>query len=154
MDERAAVSASGYRSGLELYGSRYNGENPATRCLFCIVWVGVVYRGRTVPVVWQVVAQSSSMIRLWTVQRVLRHARGTSGDSGKLRQVDAHWKRGMSYLKIGWNWIRLAMTQRLKITVHRFLSGEAHPEPAVASKRKRDDALKREFTVLSRFPAS
>lgn len=25
---------------------------------FCIVWVGVVYRGRTVPVAWQVVAHS------------------------------------------------------------------------------------------------
>lgn len=280
---------------------------------FCIVWVGVVYRGRTVPVAWRVVAQSSSTVRLWTIQRVLRQAARIMPDdiaivlladrgfadgklmkylkenlswhfririkrsfqfqlqgqwhkvssvqlqpgqayftpsvsigktkpypnvylafahdkqsdedwvivsdepanlqtfaqyrlrfcveesfldlksngfnleasrlrdkfalsqlcgvialtmlflvlqgvqvvaSGKRRQVDAHWKRGMSYLKIGWNWIRLAMTQRLKITVHQFLSGEADPEPAVASKRQRDDALKREFTVLSRIPAS
>lgn len=41
---------------------------------FCIVWVGVVYRGRTVPVSWRIVAQSSSTVRLWTVQRVLRQA--------------------------------------------------------------------------------
>lgn len=41
---------------------------------FCIVWVGVVYRGRTVPVAWQVVAHSSSTVRLWTIQRVLRQA--------------------------------------------------------------------------------
>lgn len=41
---------------------------------FCIVWVGVVYRGRTVPVAWRVVAQSSSTVRLWTIQRVLRQA--------------------------------------------------------------------------------
>jgi hypothetical protein len=41
---------------------------------FCIVWVGVVYRGRTVPVAWKVVAQSSSSVRLWTIQRVLRQA--------------------------------------------------------------------------------
>ena len=39
---------------------------------FCIVWVGVVYRGRTVPVAWRVVAHSSSTVRLWTIQRVLR----------------------------------------------------------------------------------
>ncbi len=39
---------------------------------FCIVWVGVVYRGRTVPIAWSVVAQSSSTVRLWTIQRVLR----------------------------------------------------------------------------------
>ena len=41
---------------------------------FCIVWVGVVYRGRTVPVAWRVVTQSSSTVRLWTIQRVLRQA--------------------------------------------------------------------------------
>jgi hypothetical protein len=39
---------------------------------FCIVWVGVVYRGRTVPIAWRVVAQASSTVRLWTIQRVLR----------------------------------------------------------------------------------
>ena len=26
--------------------------------------------------------------------------------SGERRRVDAHWNRGMSYLKLGWNWIR------------------------------------------------
>jgi hypothetical protein len=41
---------------------------------FCIVWVGVVYRGRTIPVAWRVVPQSSSTVRLWTIQRVLRQA--------------------------------------------------------------------------------
>ncbi len=41
---------------------------------FCIVWVGIVYRGRTVPVAWRVVAHSSSTVRLWTIQRVLRQA--------------------------------------------------------------------------------
>ncbi len=42
-------------------------------CL-CIVWVGVVYRGRTIPIAWRVVAQASSTVRLWTIQRVLRQA--------------------------------------------------------------------------------
>ncbi len=280
---------------------------------FCIVWVGVVYRGRTVPVAWRVVAHSSSTVRLWTIQRVLRQTARLMPDgvavvlladrgfadgklmkylrenlgwhfririkrsfqfqlegqwrkvssvqlpsgqayftpavsvgktrpypsvylafahdqpsdehwvivsdepatlqtfaqyrlrfcveesfldlksngfnleasrlrdkfalaqlcgvialtmlflvlqgvqvvaSGKRRQVDAHWKRGMSYLKIGWNWIRLAITQQLRIPVHRFLCGEPDPQPAVASKRQHDDFLKREFTVLSRIPAS
>ncbi|NJL58151.1 hypothetical protein HC928_25830 [bacterium] len=31
---------------------------------FCIVWVGVVYRGRTLPIAWRIVAQSSSTVRL------------------------------------------------------------------------------------------
>jgi hypothetical protein len=280
---------------------------------FCIVWVGVVYRGRTVPVAWRVVAQSSSTVRLGTIQRVLRQAqrilrdgvaivlladRGfadgklmkylrdnlgwqfririkrsfqfqhqgqwrkvssvplqpgqayftdavsvgktkpypnvylafahdqQSGEnwmivsdeptslqtfaqyrlrfcveesfldlkssgfnleasrlrdkfalsqlcgvialtmlflvlqgvqvvaSGKRRQVDAHWNRGMSYLKLGWNWIRLAITQQWKIQVYPFLSSLPDPQPAIASKRQQNDSFEREFTVLSRLPAS
>lgn len=280
---------------------------------FCILWVGVVYGGRTVPLAWRVVAQSSSTVRLWSVQRVLRQAervmppgmsvvlladRGfadgklmkylretlgwhfririkrsfqfqlegqwhkvssvglqpghayftpavsigkttpypnvylafahdqQSGEdwvivsdevtslqtfaqyrlrfqieeffldlksngfnleasrlkdkfalsqlcgvlaltvlflvlqgvqvlaTGKRRQVDAHWHRGMSYLKLGWNWIRLAITQQWEISVDRFLSGLPDPHPAFASKRQRDHSLKREFTVLTRIPPS
>ncbi len=280
---------------------------------FCIVWVGVVYRGRTVPVAWRVVAQSSSTVRLWTIQRVLRQAQRSLPDgvaivlladrgfadgklmkylrenlgwhfririkrsfqfqlegqwhkvsgvqlqpgqayftpavsvgktkpypnvylafahdklsgenwtivsdeptnlktfaqyrlrfqveesfldlksngfnleasrlkdkfalsqlcgvvalttlflvlqgvnvvtSGKRRQVDAHWNRGMSYLKLGWNWIRLAITHQFKIQVYPFLSSLPDPQPAIASRRQHNNSLKREFTVLSRFPAS
>lgn len=280
---------------------------------FCIVWVGVVYRGRTVPVAWQVVAHSSSTVRLWTIQRVLRqaqrilpagvaivlladrgfadgklmtylrdnlgwhfririkrsfqfqhqgqwrtvssvqlqpgqayftdavsvgktnpypnvylafaHDKQSGADwtivsdeptnlqtfaqyrlrfcveesfldlksngfnleasrlrdrfalaqlcgvialamlflvlqgvqvvaSGNRRQVDAHWNRGMSYLKLGWNWIRLAITQQWKIQVYPFLSSLPDPQPAIASKRQQNAAFEREFTVLSRFPAS
>ena len=280
---------------------------------FCIVWVGVVYRGRTVPVAWQVVAQSSSTVRLWTIQRVLRQAQKLMPDevaivlladrgfadgklmkylrenlgwhfririkpsfqfqhqgqwrkvssvllqpgqvyftdavsvgktkpypnvylafahdkqrgedwtivsdeptnlqtfaqyrlrfcveesfldlksngfnleasrlrdtfalsqlcavialtmlflvlqgvqvvvSGKRRQIDAHWYRGMSYLKLGWNRIRLAITQQWKIQVYPFLSSLPDPQPAIASKRQQNDSFKREFTVLSRFPDS
>lgn len=280
---------------------------------FCIVWVGVVYRGRTVPIAWRIVAQASSTVRLWTIQRVLRQAAGVMPTevsivlladrgfadgklmkylkenlgwhfririkrsfqfqmegqwlkvasvqlqpgqayctarvsigktkpypnvylafaqdqqsdelwvivsdepttlqtfaqyrlrfqveesfldlksngfnleasrlrdkfalsqlcgvialtmlflvlqglqvvaSGKRRQVDAHWQRGMSYLKLGWNWIRLAMTQQREIQVYRFLSSSPDPQPAIASKRQHDDSFKREFTVLSRISAS
>lgn len=280
---------------------------------FCIVWVGVVYRGRTIPIAWRVVAQSSSTVRLWTVQRVLRQAqrvlpegcavvlladrgfadgklfkylRGNLGwhfririkrsfqfqhqgrwhkvssivlkpgqayccgavavgktracpnlylalahdeqsgedwtivsdepttlqtfaqyrlrfsveesfldlksngfnleasrlrdkfalsqllgvialtmlflvlqgvqvvAAGKRRQVDPHWKRGMSYLKLGWNWVRLAITRQWQIGLYRFLASGADPEPAIASQRQQEDSFKREFTVLSRFPAS
>jgi len=280
---------------------------------FCIVWVGVVYRGRTVPIAWRVVAQSSSTVRLWTIQRVLRQAARSMPDgvaivlladrgfadgklmkylrenlgwhfririkrsfgfqlegqwckvssmalqpgqayftpavsvgktkpypkvylafahdkqsqedwiivsdepttlqtfaqyrlrfqveesfldiksngfnleasrlrdkfaltqlcgvialrllflvlqgvqvveSGKRRQVDPHWRRGMSYLKIGWNWIRLAITCQWKIQVYPLLSSLPDPQPAFASRRQHDDSFKREFIVLKRFPAS
>jgi hypothetical protein len=276
---------------------------------FCIVWVGVVYRGRTVPVAWRVVAQSSSTVRLWTIQRVLRQAQRLMPDgiaivlladrgfadgklmeylrgnlgwhfririkrsfqfqlagqwrkmssvplhpgqayftpsvsvgktksyanvylafahdkqtgkdwtivsdeptnlqtfapyrlrfcveesfldlkssgfnleasrlrdkfalsqlcgvialtmlflvqvvvSGNRRQVDPHWHRGLSYLKLGWNWIRLAITHRWKIQLYQFLSSLPDPEPAIASQRQHNDSFKREFAVLRRFPAS
>lgn len=72
---------------------------------------------------------------------------------GKRRQVDAHWNRGMSYLKIGWNWIRLAITHQWQIQVYQFLSGLPDPQPAIASKRQHECSFEREFTVLSRIPA-
>lgn len=280
---------------------------------FCIVWVGVVYRGRTIPVAWRIVVQSSSTVRLWTIQRVLRQAarvmptgvaivlladRGFADGklmkylkenlswhfqirikrsfgfqlqgqwrkvssvrlqpgqayftpsvsvgktkpypnvylafahdkqsdeewvivsdeptalqtfaqyrlrfqveesfldiksngfnleasrlrdkfaltqligvialtmlflvlqgtqlvtSGRRRLVDPHWNRGMSYLKLGWNWIRLAITHQWKIPVFQFLSSLPDPQPAIASKRQHEDSFSREFTVLKRIPAS
>jgi len=33
-------------------------------------------------------------------------------DTGQRRLVDAHWFRGSSYLKIGWNWIRRALSRK------------------------------------------
>lgn len=42
-------------------------------CL-CIVWVGALYRGRTLPVAWTVVVQATGRVRLGTIQRVLRQA--------------------------------------------------------------------------------
>ncbi len=75
-------------------------------------------------------------------------------DSDQRRQVDAHWKRGRSYLKFGWNWIRLAITHQWKVRVCPFLSCVPDPQPAIASRRQHEDALKCEFTVLSRIPVS
>ncbi|MBD3886728.1 hypothetical protein IFO70_34305 [Phormidium tenue FACHB-886] len=75
---------------------------------FCIVWVGVVYRGRTVPVAWRVVAQSSSTVRLWTIQRVLRQAqRLMPGDVAIVLLADRGFADGklMKYLRdnLGWH---------------------------------------------------
>lgn len=74
--------------------------------------------------------------------------------SGKRRQVDAHWHRGMSYLKLGWNWLRLAITHQWQIQVYPFLFSLPDPQPAIASKRQHNDSFKREFAVLKCFPAS
>jgi hypothetical protein len=72
---------------------------------------------------------------------------------GQRQLVDPHWQRGMSYLKIGWNWIRRAITHQLKIALPRLLSSQPDPEPALASIRQQEQSLNREFTVLKRIPA-
>ena len=74
-------------------------------------------------------------------------------ETGQRRQVDPHWARGMSYLKLGWNWVRLAMTRQWKIHRCLFLSCAPDPDPARASKKQSQFSLKREFIVLRQLRA-
>jgi hypothetical protein len=53
---------------------------------------------------------------------------------GKRRGVDAHWFRGQSYLKIGWNWVKLALSRGYELLPSVHLFPEADPAPAMASK--------------------
>lgn len=53
---------------------------------------------------------------------------------GKRRWVDAHWFRGQSYLKIGWQWVHLALSRGYALMTHMHVSAEADPAPAMASK--------------------
>jgi hypothetical protein len=53
---------------------------------------------------------------------------------GTRRGVDAHWFRGQSYLKIGWNWVRRALSRGYELMTGLHLSADADPVPAMASK--------------------
>ena len=55
---------------------------------------------------------------------------------GKRRWVDPHWFRGQSYLKIGWHWVKLALSKGLNLITTMHLSGARDPAPAMASKRQ------------------
>ena len=55
---------------------------------------------------------------------------------GKRRWVDPHWWRGQSYLKIGWKWVKLALSKGLNLITTVHLSSACDPEPAMASKRQ------------------
>ncbi len=55
---------------------------------------------------------------------------------GKRRWVDPHWFRGQSYLKIGWNWVKLALSRGWQLIPTLHLSSDCDPEPAMASKRR------------------
>jgi hypothetical protein len=55
---------------------------------------------------------------------------------GKRRGVDAHWFRGHSYLKIGWNWIRSALSKGWELLTRLRLNGGPDPDPARASNKQ------------------
>jgi hypothetical protein len=52
------------------------------------------------------------------------------------RWVDTHWDRGMSYLKIGWEWLRQQFRKRWPLMPPFGLDPMPDPEPALASRRQ------------------
>lgn len=55
----------------------------------------------------------------------------------KLRRwIDTHWDRGMSYLKIGWAWLRQQFRRGWHTLPAFYLDPAPDPEPAMASRRK------------------
>jgi hypothetical protein len=69
--------------------------------------------------------------------------------AGKRRWVDAHWCRGNSYFRIGWEWLKGCWHQNWNLFPTLALQGGADPEPAIASKKQAHQHLEREFTVKS-----
>lgn len=55
---------------------------------------------------------------------------------GTRRLVDPHWFRGTSYLKIGWKWVRYALSRGYELISSVYLSSACDPEPAMASKKQ------------------
>jgi hypothetical protein len=68
---------------------------------------------------------------------------------GKRRWVDAHWQRGNSYLRIGWNWVKGVLHQDWCLFPTIALTGSVDPEPAFASSKQAQKYLEREFTIRS-----
>lgn len=57
-------------------------------------------------------------------------------EQGKRRWVDPHWFRGNSYLKIGWKWVKRALSRGLDLLDYLRLSSHPDPEPAMASRKQ------------------
>jgi len=51
----------------------------------------------------------------------------------KRRWVDPHWLRGNSYLRIGWQWVKTALTRGWELFASLHLSGTPDPDPSRAS---------------------
>ena len=61
-------------------------------------------------------------------------AQGTQVVAGhKRRWVDPHWWRGNSYLRLGWQWVKTALTRGWRLFATLSLPGAPDPEPARAS---------------------
>ena len=69
--------------------------------------------------------------------------------AGKRRWVDAHWQRGNSYLRIGWNWLKGVLHQGWRLFCTFSLQGQFDPDPTFASKKQTQKQLEREFTIKS-----
>lgn len=65
----------------------------------------------------------------------------------KRRWVDSHWDRGMSYLKIGWKWLRQQFNKGWPKINWFWLDPAADPA-AIPASRKKAAAKKRIWTVL------
>jgi hypothetical protein len=52
------------------------------------------------------------------------------------RWIDSHWDRGMSYLKIGWKWLRQQHRRRWPVLPPFQLNPGPDPEPAIASRQQ------------------
>lgn len=68
---------------------------------------------------------------------------------GKRRWVDPHWFRGNSYLRIGWGWVKTALTQGWQLFNTLCLRGKPDPEPAMASRKQDEKKYLLEFKVMS-----
>ncbi len=53
-------------------------------------------------------------------------------DAGLRRRVDPHWRRGLSYARIGWNWIHYALNRGEDLIERLFLPDSEDPEPVTA----------------------
>lgn len=72
------------------------------------------------------------------------------------RKVDTHWKRGISYFKIGWRWILKVLSGALENTETRLIQNFClpcieDPEPAIASEKKAKRQTERNH-ICYRFP--
>lgn len=68
-------------------------------------------------------------------------------DEKKRRQVDSHWFRGKSYLKIGWAWVKRSLSRGQMLQTCLALSAKPDPEPAMASRKQHQKRTQPHFQI-------
>ena len=95
--------------------------------------------------------ESSRLCLVLAMTTIFLTAQGLSVvNSDRRRLVDPHWFRGLSYLKIGWNWINTALTKNWAFLPLSSFTSNLDPDPAIASLKKHAQKLFRiEFSALT-----
>ncbi len=71
-------------------------------------------------------------------------------DANLRRRVDPHWQRGMSYLKLGWKWVKQCLSKGYRLFHYPSFVTVIDPQPALASlQRFQTNQVAREFIVRS-----
>jgi len=85
--------------------------------------------------------EASALTRLYLVIAVATLFLVSQGvdvvEKGLRSRVDPHWKRGLSYLKIGLRWVLAASTKGYQLIKKMVLPSASDPEPVSPSKRYR-----------------
>ncbi|MEL6385036.1 MAG: hypothetical protein AAFQ89_21750 [Cyanobacteria bacterium J06626_18] len=56
--------------------------------------------------------------------------------TGRRRWVDPHWFRGNSYFRIGWDWVKTALSSGWQLIQQVGFTGHRDPQPAIASRKQ------------------
>lgn len=95
---------------------------------------------------------ASALSRLWFILAVATLYVTAQGvevvECGKRRWVDTHWRRGNSYFRIGWQWVKNALEQGWRLIQKVVFRSNDDPEPAIAStKQEQRRKYRLEFKV-------
>ncbi len=93
-----------------------------------------------------------ALSRLWFILAVATLYVTAQGvevvESGNRQRVDTHWFRGNSYFRIGWDWIKAALSNGWRLLKTVRLTRNQDPSPAMASRKQHKMRLYRlEFKV-------
>lgn len=69
---------------------------------------------------------------------------------GLRRSVDPHWKRGLSYLQIGWRFVKRVLSDGAELVLRLGLVAGADPDPIVVSKKVNPLIGLKSFTMAFR----
>lgn len=98
-----------------------------------------------------ILKQRSRLLLVTAVATLFLTLQGTALVSAKGRRwVDTHWHRGLSYLKLGWKWVKQSLSRGRKLFFLTSLTTARAPQPATASLQQAEKLLfARTFLVKS-----